>query len=69
MHGVSGVPSKLASSPQPARLIASVFATPVHDDEFVSVTVIFPLVVPKFTVMLYVPFPDTILAPSGTVHA
>ena len=50
-HGVRGAAVKLAARPQPARLTASVFVVPTHDEEFVSVTVIFPLVVPKVTVI------------------
>jgi hypothetical protein len=50
-----GVPSKFASSEQPCKLIASVLGAPIQFDAFVSVTVMLPFVVPKFTVILLVP--------------
>jgi hypothetical protein len=71
MHIVKGDPLKSALRLQPARLTASVFGVPTHDKEFVSVTDIFPLVVPKFTViwLLSGPVaPDVIDEPGGTVH-
>jgi hypothetical protein len=67
-HIVKGDPEKFALRLQPARLIASDFVDPTHDEEFVSVTVTLPFIVPKVTVILLVPAPAVMIAPSGTVH-
>jgi hypothetical protein len=48
--------------------MVSVTGNPSHPDAFLSVTAILPFVVPKLTVMLDVPCPVAIVAPSGTVH-
>jgi hypothetical protein len=69
IHTGVGVPVKSALRLQPARLKANVFIMPTHPDAFVSVTVTFPLVVPKVTVILFVPAPAVMVAPEGTVHA
>jgi hypothetical protein len=67
-HIDRGVPEKLALSPHPWRLIASVLGVPLHPAVFLSVTDTLPFVVPKFTVMLFVPCPVATVAPGGTVH-
>jgi len=66
---VSGAPVKSASRPQPRSVMARVTVVPAHPAALVSVTVTLPLVVPKVTVMLFVPDPAVIIEPAGTVQA
>jgi len=68
-HRVRGLPTKSASRPQPIRLTYSVLAAPAQLAALVSVTVMLPLVVPNVTVMLFVPDPEVIIEPAGTVQA
>ena len=49
-------------------MIVSVCVVPLQPAAFLSVTDILPFVVPKLTVMLFVPWPVATVAPSGTVH-
>jgi hypothetical protein len=63
--------TKSALSAHPCKLIARVLWAPEHPVGSVSITPIFPFVVPKLTVMLLLfgPVdPDVIVDPKGTVH-
>jgi hypothetical protein len=71
MHTLRGEPVKSAFRLHPARVIGKVFVAPSHRAAVRSVTVMFPFVVPKLTVIVLLSGPApplVIVAPAGTVH-